>query len=121
MWRRRGGSEGGTQVTDSGQARWKAMASVISDSCAERIANVEQTFLIDGSSVDTGIVVVPRTNTESGFSFGFSETNGDCERSYLGEFTEVTGSTAKISLTSTSRCASKNCESKWSGTAALVE
>lgn len=110
-----GSSDGSGGVTGGGT--WKVEASVTSDTCGERISNVTQNFTIDGNLVDTGIVTLTGIDQGNGLTVGFSEANGDCQRTYEATFSDLSSSPSPVTMTSKSACASVTCESAWTGTA----
>ncbi len=103
--------------------KWSVQAPVSGDTCGERISPVTQTFTVSRTSgaltVKTGLVTVPATETETGFTFGFDESNGTCVRSYHGEFSNIVGddisTTAQVVLTASSTCDGRSCSSSWTG------
>lgn len=114
-------SGGNPDPVDGSAAQWKVSAEIAQDGCGERIADVNQTFAVSDSgnsvTVNTGVVTVTGTNTDNGFTTGFSETNGTCSRSYTAEFIYTSSTTASVNLVSNSNCAGVICENKWLGTA----
>lgn len=112
---------GGGEGQLSGAKSWLVTANVEHDSCGERISAVRQKFDVQTSSdsvvVDTDVVIVHGTKTGDGFTFGFSEQNGDCVRTYSGTFSSVSGNSASVRLVANSACATQTCESSWVGTA----
>ena len=114
-----GGGGGGDSASPghSGQ-QWSVKAFVTSDNCGERISDVQQPFFISGSGnsvvIDTSIVKIPGVSSGSGFSGAFQESNGDCQRTYTVNFSDV-GSTANVELVSQTQCPSVSCESRWNG------
>lgn len=117
-----GGSDTPHEVI--GGSTWKVEAGVSSDTCGERISDVTQNFdvVVDGgiATVDTSITTISGPATGSGFTVGFEESNGDCQRSYEAEFSSMSSSTADVSLTSRSNCGGATCESHWLGSATRV-
>ena len=111
------GANGDTSPTLSGGSTWKVTAEVAQDGCGERIAAVEQTFTIDGDVIDTGLITLTGTNTAGAFSAGFSESNGECERSYQIEISDLNASNGDVSLSTQSNCGGTICENKWIGSA----
>ena len=114
------GSGGGI----TGTTRWAVQAPIIQDGCGFRIAAVTQTFTVtgDGSAitVDDGLVSLTGSETSDGFTTGFDETNGSCTRHYEAHFSNVTGATASVALSSLSTCDGAPCENKWAGSAIKV-
>ena len=116
-----GGGDGSSGGSSEG-AVWNVQAAVTQDGCGERIAPVTQQFTVSESGdsvvVDTSLISVTGSATDSGFLFGFEETNGGCTRSYSGEFSNVGGSTADVTLRSETNCSDGVvCLNLWGGTA----
>ena len=115
-----GSSSSGGDTVSSGST-WLVKADVSSDTCGERIAAVNQPFIIDvngGSAVvDTSIVKLQGTVSGGGITVGFDETNGNCNRSYTATFSDVTGSISTVQLVNHSNCGGQECQSEWTGTA----
>lgn len=109
---------------DSSAGQWKVSADVTHDGCGDRISDVNQTFAVSDSggaiTVNSGIVTVNGTKTDSGFTSGFSETNGSCNRSYTADFAYTSGTTATVNLVSNSDCGTVVCQNNWAGTATKV-
>ena len=112
-----GAAGGDTTSALNGGSSWRITAAVAQDGCGERIAAVEQTFIIDGDAVDTGIITLTGSNNAGAFSAGFSESNGECERSYQLEISDLSSSSSAVTLSAQSNCAGSICENKWIGTA----
>lgn len=110
-----GSSSGGAGL--SGGNSWKITAAVAQDGCRERIADVNQTFTIDGDTIATGAVTITGSSSGGAFSAGFSESNGDCDRSYQIEISDINSSTSEVSLSAQASCGGAVCENKWIGTA----
>ena len=117
-----GSSDSSDSSSSSGLAgTWKARAEVAQDGCHERIARVDQTFVVkegDGSViVDTSIVKIAGTSDGDSFTASFEEVNGDCVRDYQIDFSDVQETTASVTLSARSNCSGSICENKWVGTA----
>jgi len=113
-----GGSNNGElrAVGGSGE-QWHVLANISKNGCGERISNVEQTFTVSSDRVNTSLSTVPIIPTGSGFDFSYSDTNGDCQRTYSGHFSNISGNTATVELISDSACSTVTCQNTWSGTA----
>lgn len=109
-----GGVSGGTV---SGGSTLRVSAAVAQTSCTERISNVDQTFKVDGNLIDTGIVTLNGTRSGSTLSAGFSESNGDCVRTYQIEIADANSSNSDVTLSAHSNCAGSECETQWLGSA----
>ena len=118
-----GGFDGPVSSVVNGP-HWLAQAAVSSDSCGERISAVTQEFVVDqgGGSVlvDTGAVVLSGDSSSGGFTVGFSEANGLCQREYVAQFSDMSSSTANVKFTSSTNCGTQICKSEWVGTASRV-
>lgn len=124
-----GGGDNNNNSSDSGQSSgggnlggaWKATAAVAQDGCGERISPVTQTFSVNdlGSSVEvnTGILTLSAPLEGDGFTLGFQESNGECNRSYTAKFSQMSSGTASVNFSVLSTCNGRTCEDKWSGTA----
>ena len=117
------GSDGGGAGSAGSDAdgSWTVKAAVASDSCNERLSAVRQTFVISGGRVNTGIVTIGVDSTTDGFAFGFSESNGSCERTYEATFSAVTGTDAAVVLTSNTQCPGVTCSTSWNGAAVKTQ
>ena len=111
-----GAGSGGVSNSQSGPA-WEILADISANGCKERISAVRQRVVLDGDTIGTGIISVPTSSTSNGFTFGFSDSIGSCNRNYTGEFSNVNGSTANVKLVSQSNCGGAVCENQWTGTA----
>ncbi len=112
-----GGGDGKVSLGGAGGDRWTVLAGVSKNGCGERIADVHQTFITSSGAINTSLATVPVTESGSGFEFSYSETSGDCTRTYTGHFSDVSGGVANVELVSDSTCAGQSCQNKWIGTA----
>ena len=105
-----GGSDSGSPdpVDSSAGGKWRVSAEIALDGCGDRISDVNQTFAVTENGgalrVNTGIVRIAGTKTDSGFTTGFSETNGTCHRRYTADFAYTSDTTATVELVSNSNC-----------------
>lgn len=110
--------------TLEGVSKWKILAQVSRDDCGERIAPVNQTITVNKNStsmnVDTTIVKVGAVSTEDGFTFGFADSIGNCVRHYDTKFSNLTNTTADVSIAVGSTCDGVSCQNEWTGTATKV-
>lgn len=94
-------------------------APVSSDSCNERISSVDQQFVVNtgasGATIDTSLVTVPAVVSNDTVTAKFSDTNGECTRTYSIQFDAVSGSTTTATLAFESTCGSRTCKSTWEG------
>ena len=116
-----GGSDttGGSDFTEGRSFQVEALVS--SETCGERISNVNQPFSVidEGTSVlvDTSLVKIRGPKVGEGFSAEFSESNGDCVRNYRIEFAELSGIETPVILTTEATCGDVTCGSQWQGVA----
>jgi hypothetical protein len=111
-----GSGDGGAVIGGSGD-QWLTLANISKNGCGDRITDVRQTFIVGNGVVNTSLVTIPAVETDSGFDFAFTESNGDCTRTYTAHFTNVSGSTANVELISDSACLTQTCQNTWTGTA----
>lgn len=112
-----GGTSGGTTVGGTGEPLL-VQAGVTSDTCGERLSDVTQVFRLNGTTLDTSIVSFAMTDVGGSLRGGFSESNGDCVRTYQVTMASTGASTYSVGLSSESSCGSVHCKTTWQGTAA---
>ena len=107
-----GSSSGGGGV---GGTTYRVQAAVQSDSCGERLAPVNQLFTIDGNTVDTSLVTLTGESVGGGVHTTFTETNGDCTRTYEATLTDISSASLNAELLARTQCGSSTCETRWRG------
>ncbi len=113
-----GGGGGGDGTDDRGAvggSHYLVEANVVRDSCGERLSNVRQVFTVNGDLVDTSLVTVQGVEADGGVQASYSESNGDCTRTY--QFTLANlGANGSATLLSHTQCGATVCETEWQGT-----
>jgi hypothetical protein len=118
------GGGGGGDESGSGVGNGTSLlvnARVVSDTCGERLSDVQQIFSLarSGSAVvlDTSLIQLQMTSVDGALQGGFSETSGTCEREYSVSMNESGGGEYLVALKSTTTCPSEACATEWEGTA----
>jgi hypothetical protein len=112
-----GGGGGSTSGSSSSGRQLLVTANVLSDSCGERLAGVRQIFTVLGNGeLDTSIFTVPVSSDGGTISASYSDTNGDCQRSYTVTLDGADSSAGQAELTARTNCGSVSCETRWVGT-----
>ncbi len=112
------GGGGGSDATGGGSSGRQLLvtANVVSDNCGERLAAVRQIFtILGGGQLDTSIFTVPISSDGGTISASYSDTNGECQRSYTVVLEGADNTTGQAQLTSRTNCGSISCETRWLG------
>lgn len=121
-----GGNSGGAGGGGSslGGQQYLVTAQVSRDSCGERLSNVQQYFTVGdsagGTVVDTTFTQYAVAEQGNSLSGSFSETNGDCTRTYSFQLSGLGSSNGTAVLLSHTSCPTGECETEWQGTALTV-
>lgn len=116
-----GGGGGGSSSGGDGNT-WRVQANVTQNGCGERIAAVNQKFVIntdgDTALIDTSIATAQGTSDGDTVVAGYSEAKGDCTRSHQIDINGLGNDAAQVILTSSTQCLNGvNCVNTWTGTA----
>lgn len=108
-----GGGGGSSEGSATGGTNYLVEATVVRDTCGERLSNVHQIFTVNGDVVDTSLSTVQGVSAGNGVQGSYSESNGECTRTY--QF-DLGGNGGAATLISHTQCGASACETEWQGT-----
>lgn len=112
-----GDDDGGVEQGDGSGTPYRVEANVTRDSCGERLSNVNQVFTVSGNLVDTSLYTVQAVEGGAGLQGSYSETNGECTRTYQFDLSTSGGIST---LLAHSECGANICETEWQGVTTRV-